>query len=35
MKTGWTEEKILSLPLERLNTYVEELNEMYDDKITI
>lgn len=35
MKTGWTEEAILKLPPERLNTYIETLNEMYGDKITI
>lgn len=35
MKTGWTEEALLRLPAERLNTYIEEMNAMYGDKIPI
>jgi hypothetical protein len=30
-----TEEKLDAMPRERLSTYIETLNEMYDDKITI
>lgn len=28
-ETGWTEEQILSLPVERFNSYIEELNSLY------
>lgn len=30
--TGWTEQQILSLPVERFNTYVDLLNDLYPDK---
>lgn len=32
MKTGWPEKDILLLPDERLDTYIDELSEMYGDK---
>jgi len=31
IKTGWTEADILTMPLERRNTYISLLNELYSD----
>jgi hypothetical protein len=35
MKLGGDPDRWLEKPLERISTYVEALNEMYGDKITI
>ncbi len=32
MKTGWSEQQILDLPAERLETYVDLLNQLYSKK---
>jgi hypothetical protein len=29
MKTGWSEEAILAMPVERRNTYIRDLNALY------